>query len=111
MRFVGNDALGTLRRGLMAAGLLAVTAGGASAQMVWDGNIMWQNSLAGNAITNQFVGAAGAGAPACAAGTTALTLGTVTYTHNQLVDPLLANAPYKTNVVPDFQPGLGSPGG
>ena len=109
MRLVGNESFGALRRGILTVALLSATAGGASAQMVFDGNLMWQNNLAGNAIANQFVGSAGAGAPACAAGTTALTLGTVTYTHNVLADPLLPDAPYKPNLLPNFQPALGSP--
>jgi len=109
MRLVGNASFGTIRRGILAAGLMTLAAGSASAQMVFDGNIMWMNNLAGNTLANQFTGSAGAGAPACAAGTTALTLGTVTYTHNVLSDPLLPDAPYKPNLLPNFQPANGSP--
>jgi hypothetical protein len=75
MRFVKNDGLRTLRRGLAGLGLLALTAGGASAQMVFDGNVLFNNNATGT-LAGQFVGAAGAGAPSCAAGTTAATLGT-----------------------------------
>jgi len=55
------------------------------------------------------VGAAGSGAPACAAGTTAATLGTVTYTNNLYADPLLPTAVYQPNVVPNWRPDIGSP--
>lgn len=106
MRCASRDGLGKLRLGLLAVLLLAGTAGRSSAQMVFDGNLMWQNNLAGNAMSNQFSGTAGAGAPACAAGTTALSLGTLTYTHNSLVDPLLSGAIYPGI---NFQPSLGSP--
>jgi len=108
MRFAVNDRWVPLRRGWIALGLVAITAGGASAQMVFDGNILYLNNGTGT-LPGQFVGTAGAGAPACAAGTTAATLGTITYTPNQYADPLLPDAPYKTNVVPNFQPALGSP--
>src|SRR5262245_52252716 len=96
MQPFGNDVLGTFQRGLLTAGLLAVMPSLASAQMVFDGNLMWQNTIPCNTVACQFVGSAGVGAPACAAGTTALTLGTVTYTHNVVADPLLP--------LPDFQP-------
>ncbi len=108
MRCVEIDGLRTLQRGFLTAGLLAITACAASAQMVFDGNVLFNNNASGT-LAGQFVGAPGAGAPACAAGTTAATLGTVTYTHNVYADPLLPNAPYKANVLPNFQPALGSP--
>ena len=106
MRFVASHPV--LRRGLIALGLVATTAGAASAQLVYDGNLFFNNNASGT-LAGQFTGAAGAGAPACAGGTTAATLGTVTYTHNAYADPLLPDAPYKTNVVPSFQPIGGSP--
>ena len=105
MRFVAND---SLRRGLFAACLLALTASGASAQMLFDGNLLFNNNATGT-LAGQFVGTAGAGAPACAAGYTAATLGTVTYVHNSYADPLLPDAPYKANVLPNFQPAFASP--
>ena len=108
MRFVAEDGARTLRHGLAALGLLALAASDASAQMVFDGNLLFNNNASGT-LSGQFVGAAGAGAPACAAGTTAATLGTVTYTHNVYADPLLPNAPYQPNVLPNFQPSIGSP--
>ena len=108
MRFVAEDGARTLRHGLAALGLLALAASDASAQMVFDGNLLFNNNASGT-LSGQFVGAAGAGAPACAAGTTAATLGTVTYIHNVYADPLLPNAPYQPNVLPNFQPSIGSP--
>lgn len=97
----------------IAAALLLATAVPASAQMVFDGNILYYNNIskteALNNITNQFVGTAGAGAPSCAAGTTALSLATLTYTHNLYSDPLLPTALYTPNVTPEWRPQVGSP--
>jgi hypothetical protein len=93
---------------VIALALLAATAGGASAQMVFDGNLLYLNNASGTLI-GQFSGTAGAGAPACAPGFTAGQLGTVTYVNNVYADPLLPNAAYQANVVPNFQPGAGSP--
>lgn len=108
MRFIATDGLRNLQRGLIALALSALTAGAASAQMVFDGNVLFNNNASGT-LAGQFVGTAGAGAPACAAGFTAAQLGTVTYVHNAYADPLLSGAVYQANVLPDFQPGLGSP--
>src|SRR4249920_857751 len=112
LAFPRRDALprrASLRGGrLRALALLALTSGGARAQLVFDGNLLFNNNVSGT-LAGQFVGAAGAGAPACAAGTTAATLGTVTYTHNAYADPLLPTAPYLPGVLPNFQPGAGSP--
>ncbi len=112
MNAVTHPKSGSLRRAILAAGLLALTAGAASAQMVFDGNVMWDNNLAGgNTLANQFVGAPAASADSnsCPAGYNAFQLGTVTFTHNVLADPLLPTAVYQANVVPNFQPALGSP--
>ena len=98
----------TTAAGTIAVAMLMIAAGSASAQMVFDGNVLFGNNGTGTLI-GQFSGTAGAGAPACAAGTTAGTLGTITYTHNVYGDPLLSDAPYKTNVRPNFQPSVGSP--
>jgi hypothetical protein len=92
---------------LLAVGSLVMSAGGASAQMVFDGNLLYQNNGSGT-LAGQGVGTAGAGAPACV-GFTAGQLITTTYTHNQYADPLLPDAPYKANVVPNFQPAFASP--
>ena len=108
MRLVANGGRRTSRLVLAVVGVLALSSGGASAQMVFDGNVLFNNNNSGT-LAGQFVGTAGVGAPACAAGTTAATLGTLTYTHNVYADPLLANAPYIPNVLPNFQPASGSP--
>ena len=79
----------------------------ASAQIVFDGNIVFHNNLTGT-FAGQFNGTNSTG-PTCAVGLTPAALGTVTYTHNFYGDPLLPNAAYQPNVVPNFQPGLGSP--
>ncbi len=94
----------------LAALALAATAGAAHAQLVFDGNLFFNNNATGT-LAGQLVGANGAGAPACgAAGTvTAALLGTVTYAHNLYADPLLGAAIYADGVVPNFQPSLGSP--
>jgi len=105
VRFFANS---SFCRGAALAGLLALSAGAASAQMLFDGNLLFNNNATGT-LAGQFSGAAGAGAPACAAGTTAATIGTVTYTHNTYADPLLPDAPYKPNVLPNFQPAFASP--
>ena len=98
---------------MIAAAMLLAAVQNASAQMVFDGNIIYYNNIsqtqANNNIGNQFVGVAGVGAPSCAAGTTALSIGTVTYTHNLYADPLLPNALYIPNVVSNFRPLPGSP--
>lgn len=110
MRFAAKDGLRLLQPGLLAAALLAFSAGGATAQIVVDGNLFFNNNASGT-LAGQLVGANGAGAPACGpAGTVSLALlGTVTYTHNAYGDPLLPNAPYANGVIPNFQPALGSP--
>jgi hypothetical protein len=112
MNAVANKKLRATCRAVLAAGLLALIAGSASAQLVFDGNVMWDNNLAGgNTLANQFVGAPAAAADSnsCPAGYNAFQLGTVTFTHNILADPLLPTAVYQANVVPNFQPALGSP--
>jgi hypothetical protein len=71
----------------------------------WDGSLLWNNN--DNTLTGQYTGMAGAGAPACASGFSAYLLGTTTYTHNHLADPLLSGA---LNIAyPNFQPLAGSP--
>jgi hypothetical protein len=108
MRPAAIDGLRTLRAGLAALALLALGVSAASAQLVYDGNLFWQNNATGT-LAGQFSGAP-TGASTCAVpGLNAAFLGTTTYTHNLYADPLLPNAPYVTNSVPDFQPALGSP--
>jgi hypothetical protein len=101
MRFAANEGL---RHALIALGLVACTAAGANAQLLFDGNIVWNNNNSGT-LAGQFLGAAGAGAPGCA-GLTAATLFGATYPHNAYVDPLVSGGIYPNH---DFQPALGSP--
>lgn len=97
-----------LRNGLLALGFIALCAGSASAQMVFDGNLLFNNNTSGT-LAGQFVGAATAASPACTLPYTAADLGTVTFTHNVYADPLLPTAPYAPGVRPNFRPQLGSP--
>ena len=106
MRFAATDGLGILRRGLFAIGLVALTAGAASAQLLLDGTILYENNATGT-LAGQFTGAATAGG-ACA-GLTAATLFGTTYPHNSYANPLLTAAVYQQNVVPNWQPAPGSP--
>ena len=106
MRNPHHAGLSLLRRVLPALGLLALSAGGAAAQLVFDGNVVFNNNATGT-FRGQFVGTAVG--PTCALPFTAADLGTVTYTDNLHADPLLPNAVYQANVVPDFRPALGSP--
>jgi hypothetical protein len=108
MRVDTTNSLGILSRGLLATGLIALVAGSASAQLIYDGNLFFNNNATGT-LAGQFSGAPNAGTPGCAPGLSAAVLGTVTYPNNIYADPLLPDAPYKTNVVPNFQPALGSP--
>jgi hypothetical protein len=95
---------------LVGALLLAAAATPASAQMTFDGNIVFQNNFTGT-FAGQFVGAPSASTDSttCAPGYNAAQLGMVTFTHNRYLDPLLPTAVYKTNVIPSFQPSDGSP--
>src|SRR5688572_3662169 len=95
MRLDANDGLIALCRGVIALALAPLTANGASAQLLFDGNIFWQNNNTGT-LAAQLSGAATAGG-ACA-GLTAATLGTTTFPHNSYVDPLLSGAINVTNV-------------
>jgi hypothetical protein len=109
----GNMHLRNLRPGFLAlnalvAGALFTATIPAHAQLVIDGNLLYNNNATGT-LAGQFVGVAGVGAPSCAAGTTAATIGTVTFTNNSYSDPLLPTAPYLPGVIPNFQPALGSP--
>jgi len=79
----------------------------ATAQVVFDGNIVYDNNGSGT-FAGQFNGTTSTG-PTCAIGLTPAGLGTVTYSHNFYGDPLLPTAVYLPNVIPNFQPALGSP--
>ncbi len=86
---------------LACAALLSAAA--AHAQVVFDGNIVWGNN--DNTLPGQYTGAAGAGAPACAPGTTAQSIATTTYLNNRFTDPQFTGAlPFV-----DFQPSSTSP--
>jgi hypothetical protein len=76
----------------------------ASAQLVYDGLLLFENNATGT-LAGQFTGSS-AGAVGCPAGLTAATLGTVTYVNNAYANPLLTGAIYPGN---DFRPGAGSP--
>src|SRR5262245_8480599 len=97
-----------LRRGLLTLGLLVLGAGAASAQMVFDGNVVFNNNATGT-FAGQFSGLPTPDSTTCLLGTSAAQLGTVTYTHNVYGDPLLPTAPYKQDVIPNFRPAVGSP--
>jgi len=107
MRFMATK-VASLRHGILAIGLIALAASNASAQMVFDGNLLFNNNNTGT-LAGQFAGAATASAPSCVLPFTAADLGTVTYTHNRYADPLLPNASYLPGVRPNFRPALGSP--
>jgi hypothetical protein len=98
----------TLRRGILALGLMVLGAGAASAQMTFDGNVVFNNNTSGT-FAGQFVGAPQTDSTTCPAGTSAAQMATVQFTHNVYADPLLPNAPYAQNVIPNFRPSPGSP--
>lgn len=110
MRYTAYDGLRTLRLGAAALALVGLAAGSASAQIIFDGNLFFNNNATGT-LAGQLVGSNGGGSPTCGpAGTlTAAILGTVTFPNNIYADPLLPNAPYADGVIPNFQPALGSP--
>jgi hypothetical protein len=90
--------------------LTALTAGAASAQIVFDGNLLFNNGSSGT-LAGQFQTVAGFASGSCTPGlnSTAAEIGTVQYTNNSLADPLLGAAIYQTNVVPNWRPAAGSP--
>ena len=110
MRFAATRRLTTMRRALWILGLLALSAGTASAQLIFDGNILYNNrvNMPGQTINDQFLTVT-APTAACPVGYNTIVLGTSTFTHNAYANPLLPNAPYQTNTVPIFQPLAGSP--
>ena len=98
------------RHGLAASGLLLAAAlfalaPPASAQIVYDGNILWNNG--NGTLAGQFTGvvASADSVPGCPA-KSALEVGTVDYVNNDLVDPLLSGALDIAH--PVWQPGAGS---
>ncbi len=101
-----------LRMGLLALALAAMSASGAAAQLIIDGNLVFGNGASGT-LTGQFSGApTGASLTLCnttysSPGYSAAVLGTQTFTHNFYADPLLPNAAFPTTS-PNFRPALGS---
>jgi hypothetical protein len=109
MRPFATERATTLRRALIALGLAALVASNASAQLVVDGNIWFNNNASGTMAGQCTGGPVGAAAvAACPAGYNAKQLATVTFTHNVYADPLIKNAVWP-NSHPNFQPALGSP--
>ena len=108
MRPFATERTALLRRAVLAMGLAALTAGSAAAQLVVDGNLLFNNNATGT-LAGQFVGAPTAAVLNCPPGYNAAQLGTVSFTNNQYSDPLLPSAIYVENVLPNFQPKLGSP--
>jgi hypothetical protein len=90
---------------LVAAALMASSVP-AGAQMLFDGNLLFNNNASGT-LAGQGVGTAVG--PTCAVGFTAGQLITTTYVNNVYADPLLPTAPYLSDVRPNFQPAVGSP--
>lgn len=108
MRPFATERTTPLRRAALALGLAALTASSAAAQLVVDGNLLFNNNASGT-LAGQFVGAPTAAVLNCPPGYNAAQLGTVSFTNNRYSDPLLPNAPYVANVIPNFQPRFGSP--
>jgi hypothetical protein len=108
MRFAVQDGLGTLRRVVIALGLVSLTGGAASAQLLLDGTILYQNNASGT-LAGQFSGTAPNTGACAGLGLTATTLFGTTYPHNSYADPLLSGAVYLQNVVPNWKPAAGSP--
>ncbi len=100
--------LRALRNGFIAVAALVASASLASAQLVFDGNIVWNCNFSGT-FAGQFVGAPQADSTVCPAGTSAAQLATVLFTHNRYLDPLLPTAVYQPNVIPNFKPDANSP--
>lgn len=76
------------------------------AQIVFDGNILWNNSTNASE-SSQYTGTAGAGAASCPVAYSAEQLGTVTFANNTWTNPFLSGALDIVN--PDWRPGYASP--
>jgi hypothetical protein len=102
-----------LRTATLALALAAGLTTSASAQLVVDGILFWNNGASGT-LAGQFTGApTGAALTLCnttygSAGYSAAELGTLTFPNNRYADPRLPNAAFPTTT-PNFQPQLGSP--
>lgn len=108
MRPFATDRTRLLRRAVLALGFAALATSNASAQLVVDGNLLFNNNATGT-LAGQFVGAPTAAVLNCPPGYNAAQLGTVSFTNNKYSDPLLPNAAYVANQIPNFQPKFGSP--
>ena len=113
MRVVHHAGRFRIRAVLGALALASLAAGSASAQLIVDGNLLFNNGNSGT-LAGQYLGAP-TGASLTLCNTTyaspaydAAQLGTVTFTHNWYSDPLLPNAAFP-RTSPVFQPLLGSP--
>jgi hypothetical protein len=105
MEFFTDRRLGRMGAGLLLAAVLLALPPAASAQIVYDGNILWNNG--NGTLAGQFTGTANPDSvPSCPT-KTALIVGTVDYTNNDLADPLLLAALDIAH--PNFQPRVGSP--
>jgi hypothetical protein len=109
MRNVAHAGHARLRGLAIALAVLTLGATHASAQLVFDGNLLFNNNASGT-LAGQFTGAPASPTTiaACPSGYNAVMLGTITFPHNLYGDPLLSKAPYPTGT-PNFQPALGSP--
>jgi hypothetical protein len=108
MRPFATERATTLCRVLIAVGFAAMAASNASAQLVVDGNLLFNNNVTGT-LAGQFVGAPTGAVVNCPPGYNAAQLGTVSFTNNRYSDPLLPNAAYVANQLPSFQPRFDSP--
>jgi flagellar hook capping protein FlgD len=110
MRNVADARRAPFHRAALALALLTLAVSHASAQLIFDGSILYQNNATAS-VAGQFTGGptGGAAIAACPGGYNAAALGTLSFTHNTYQDPLLPFAPYRANQVPVFQPQLGSP--
>ena len=110
MRNVADARRTPFRGTALALALLTLAVSHASAQLIFDGSVLYQNS-ATPSVAGQFSGGptGGAAIAACPVGYNASALGTLSFTHNTYQDPLLPFAAYRANQVPVFQPKLGSP--
>ena len=107
MRNVAAAGHARFTRVALALTLTMLGAAQASAQLVFDGNLLFNNGNSGT-VAGQCVGAPTAAVLTCPLGYNAGQLATISFPHNFTVDPLLHNAAYPTGS-PNFQPALGSP--
>ena len=112
MRLFANHDSTLMRRTLLMLGFVVLIAGNASAQLVVDGNLLFNNGATGT-LAGQFVGApTGTSLTLCnttysVAAYSAAVLGTQTFTRNFYADPGIASAAFP-NLNPNFQPPLGN---